>query len=54
MDSAQKNVINPWQKREWCIKQITSEFLMHMEDLLDLYALPDDPHYPVLCSTPVC
>ena len=44
-----KNELKPWQKLQWCIRQITSEFLMRIEDLLDLYELPYDPRYPVLC-----
>jgi hypothetical protein len=44
-----KNTLKPWQKRQWCIRQINSLFLMRMEDLLDLYELPYDPRQPVLC-----
>jgi hypothetical protein len=44
-----KNDLKPWQKREWCIGQITSEFLMRMEDVLDLYEAPYDPRRPQLC-----
>lgn len=44
-----KNDLKPWQKREWCIGRLTGEFLMRMEALLDLYELPYDPRYPVLC-----
>lgn len=44
-----KNELKPWQKREWCIGRLTSEFLMRMEALLDVYELPYDPRYPVLC-----
>jgi transposase len=33
----------------WCIPTITPEFIERMEDVLDLYAKPYDPHQPVLC-----
>lgn len=46
---AKKNELKPWQKYEWCIGQISSEFVMRMEDLLDVYALPYDPRRPVIC-----
>ena len=38
-----------WQKREWCIPQVSAEFVAHMEDVLDLYAEPYDPRRPVVC-----
>jgi hypothetical protein len=44
-----KNELKPWLKKQWCIRAITSEFLMWMEDLLDLYTWPYDPGYPVIC-----
>jgi hypothetical protein len=28
---------------------VNGEFLWHLEDILDLYAEPDDPWYPVVC-----
>jgi hypothetical protein len=46
---AKKNDLKPWQKLQWCLRQITSEFLMRMEDILDLYEMPYDPRYPVIC-----
>jgi len=33
----------------WCIPQVTPEFIACMEDVLDLYEKPYDPHEPVLC-----
>ena len=36
--AAQKNALKPWQKQEWCIPQVSAEFVAHMEDVLDLYA----------------
>ena len=32
-----------WQKQEWCIPQVSADFVAHMEDVLDLYAEPYDP-----------
>ncbi|MCB8977314.1 MAG: IS630 family transposase [Ardenticatenaceae bacterium] len=36
-------------KRQWCIGQITSQFIAAMERILWLYSLPYDPAYPVVC-----
>ncbi|GAK49348.1 transposase [Candidatus Moduliflexus flocculans] len=41
--------VNHWRKRQWCISQVTSEYLMRMEDVLDVYDLPYDPRHPVIC-----
>jgi hypothetical protein len=39
----------PWQEKSWCIPPGTdAEFVARMEDLLDLYQLPDDPRFPVV------
>ena len=46
---AQKNELKPWLKKQWCLSQITSEFLWHMEDVLSQYALPYDPLRPLIC-----
>jgi hypothetical protein len=36
--------------RTWCIPpEQDSEFVAHMEQVLDTYALPDDPAHPVVC-----
>ena len=53
----EKNILKPWQKREWCIPQVSADFVAHMEDVLDpvsstgqaLYAEPHDPKRPVVC-----
>ena len=45
-----KNVLKPWQKREWCIPKMSADFVARMEDVLDLYAEPYDPQRPVICS----
>ena len=36
-------------KREWCIPQVSADFVAHMEDVLDLYAEPYNPKRPVVC-----
>lgn len=33
----------------WCVPKVTPEFIKRMEDILDLYAKPYNPHEPVLC-----
>jgi len=44
-----QNILKPWQKAEWCIPSVSAEFVWRMEDVLDLYAEPYDPRYPVVC-----
>ncbi len=41
--------MKPWQVQEWCIPKVGAEFVAPMEDVLDLYAEPDDPARPVVC-----
>lgn len=41
--------IKPWQKKMWCIPAVDAEFVERMEDVLDLYAEPEDPLRPVVC-----
>lgn len=36
-------------KKQWCIGEINSHFLWHMEEVLDCYEKPYDPNYPVIC-----
>jgi transposase len=43
-----ENELKPWQKRMWCIPNVTPEFVARMEDVLDLYA-EEDPAHPVVC-----
>ena len=45
----EKNELKPHLKRTWCIGRLDSRFLVRMEQLLELYALPYDPLYPVVC-----
>jgi hypothetical protein len=40
----------PWQEQSWCIPpQADAEFVARLEDLLDLYRLPYDPRWPLVC-----
>ena len=41
--------LKPWQKKMWCIPKIDAEYVARMEDVLDLYAEPEDPTRPVVC-----
>ena len=36
-------------KKQWCIGQISAEYLARMEDVLHLYSLPYDAKRPVVC-----
>lgn len=44
-----KNEIKPWQVKSWCIARPSAGFVAKMEDVLDVYARPYDPAYPVVC-----
>lgn len=41
--------LKPWQKRMWCIKEVTAGFVARMEHLLELYREPHDPKRPLVC-----
>ena len=41
--------IKPWQEKQWCLGKITSDFIYHMEDVLDQYNQPYDPKHPLVC-----
>jgi hypothetical protein len=45
----EKNELKPWQRKQWCIGQVTDEFLWRMEKVLDLYEQPYDPKRPLIC-----
>jgi hypothetical protein len=34
---------------QWCIPEVNAEYVLRMEDLLDLYNEPYDPKRPVVC-----
>ena len=44
-----KNELKPWKKKEWCIPEVSGEFVARMEDVLDLYHEDYDPDHPVVC-----
>ena len=41
--------LKPWKKKEWCIPEVSGEFVARMEDVLDLYHADYDPDHPVVC-----
>ncbi|KHT64431.1 transposase [Photobacterium gaetbulicola] len=43
-----ENKLKPWQKKMWCIASIDAEYIARMEDVLELYAEPEDSQYPVV------
>jgi len=43
------NELKPWRREEWCIPVANSEFVYHMEDVLDVYKRPVDPKHPLVC-----
>jgi hypothetical protein len=45
---AEKNTLKPWQKRQWCIPEVSAAFVAAMEDVLDLYEEPYDPRRPTV------
>ncbi len=40
--------IKPWQKKMWCIPKFDADYVAHMEEILDLYAEPENPLQPVV------
>jgi transposase len=44
-----ENELKPWLREEWCIPAANSEFVYHMEDVLDVYKRPLDPKRPLVC-----
>jgi transposase len=45
----ERNELKPWQKKQWCIGDLTTEFLWRMENLLALYERPYNSKRPVIC-----
>ncbi|BDP40756.1 hypothetical protein DAETH_37510 (plasmid) [Deinococcus aetherius] len=41
--------MKPWQVQSWCIAKVGADFVWRMEEVLDTYAEPYDPLYPVVC-----
>lgn len=44
-----QNQINPWRVKSWCVPKPSAKFVAKMEDVLDVYARPYDPRFPVIC-----
>jgi len=44
-----ENQLKPWRKDMWCIPKVDAAYVACMEDVLDLYAEPDDAKRPVIC-----
>jgi len=42
------NELKPWQKKMWCIPKFDAAYVAQMEEVLDLYAEPEDPMMPVV------
>lgn len=49
------NELKPWRRKMWCIPKVDPEFVMRMENILDLYAERPDRRRPVVCfdETPI-
>ncbi len=41
-----KSALKPWLKKQWCIPEVSPEFVAAMEDVLEVYAEPYDPRRP--------
>ena len=44
-----ENDLKPWRRAMWCIPEVDGTYVARMEDVLDLYAEPPDPKWPVVC-----
>ena len=44
-----KNELRQWKKREWCIPEMSGEFVARMEDVSNLYEEECDTDRPVVC-----
>ena len=44
-----KNELKPWLKKQWCIPEVSAEFVACMENVLDLYEEAYDPKRPKVC-----
>lgn len=41
--------MTPWLRRQWCMSEVNADFVYHLEDILDRYDEPLEPHRPVIC-----
>lgn len=47
--------MTPWLEKTWCIPpKADAEFVSRMEDILDLYSLPYDAKFPLVCMDEAC
>jgi hypothetical protein len=46
LPDAEKNELKPWQRKQWCIPEVNAEFVVAMEEVLDLYEEPYDEKRP--------
>jgi DDE superfamily endonuclease len=46
---SEKNELKPHLNKTWCLGKIDAKFIAQMEEILQLYARPYDPYYPVVC-----
>ena len=44
-----KTRLLPWQHEQWCIPEVSAEFVAAMEDVLDLYEEEYDSGHPKVC-----
>lgn len=49
MGEVEKNALQPWKVKSWCIGQPSGTYVAKMEDVLDVYQRPYDPQHPVVC-----
>lgn len=41
--------LKPWREKMWCIPKLTQEYIIRMENLLNLYEKPYNSEEPVVC-----
>lgn len=41
--------LKPWLQKMWCIPKLDDEYIARMEDVLDVYEMPYDKAFPVVC-----
>ena len=45
----QEHDLKPWQQKMWCVPKLDEEFIERMEDVLDIYEMPYNAEFPVVC-----
>lgn len=41
--------LKPWQQKMWCVSEVDDEFIKRMEEVLDVYEMPYNGDFPVVC-----